>query len=166
MLEDTAWAYSNEEPSGEFTEPAEGLQYLQIKKAELDDSTSEYKLGLLSLTNSAYLNLRYWLDAVDQETGKPVPDPKNRRVLISLKKALYGPDAVGIPNPINIVGCVVLADVKLVAGKKDPSKKFPRIYDYKAVPEGVANDFGNPQQYSTPDVDGGIEQDAGQEIEE
>lgn len=150
MMKDTEWAFSNEEPTNEYTLPAEGLQYLQIKKAEWNEDTSEYKLTLLSLTNNAFVNLRYWLDRVDQETGQTVPDPKSRRVLISLKRALYGPDAKGIPNPVDIVDCVVMAEVKLQQSKQDPEKKYPRIYDYKAVPQEVAESYGNPDQYSIP----------------
>lgn len=159
MLNETKWAYSNEEVEGDtYIQPVEGLQYLQINKAELDESTARYKLGLKSLSNNAYLNLSYWLDQVDQETGQPVPDPKSRRVLISLKRALYGPEAKGIPHPNDIIGCVVLAEVKMQPTKKDPSKVYPRIYDYKPVPEGVAKDFGNPDQYALPDTDDGVEQ--------
>lgn len=161
MLQDTKWAYSDEEPSGEFISPVEGLQYLQIKKVELNEETSEYILGLFSLTNSAYVNIRYWLDKADPETGTPVPNTTSRRTLISLKRALYGPEANGIPNPADIVGCAVLADVKMVPSKKDATKLFPRIYDYKAVPEEVAKNFGNPDQYSIPE-----ENDGNGELEE
>lgn len=149
-MKDTEWAYSNEEPNA-YAQPVEGLQYLQIKKAEWDEETSEYKLTLLSLTNNAFINLRYWLDQVDQESGQTVPDPKSRRVLISLKRALYGPEAKGIPNPVDIVDCVVLAEVKLQQSKKDAEKKYPRIYDYKPVSEDVAKSYGNPDQYATPE---------------
>lgn len=158
MLQDTAWAYSNEEPADEFTQPVAGLQYLQIKKASLNDSTSEYLLGLMSLTNNAYVNIRYWLDRADEESGSPVPNTSARRTLVSLKRALYGPEASGIPNPVDIVDCVVLADVKMVESKKEAGRFYPRIYDYKPVPEGVAKGFGNPDQYSTPDENGAAEE--------
>jgi hypothetical protein len=150
MLNDTNWAFSNEEPTSEFTDPVEGLQYLIVKKAEYNDDTSQYMLTLESLTNNAYLNLRYWLMRVNKETGMPEPDAAQRRTLISLKKALYGPEAVGIPNPMDIVGCAVLAEVQL-SKPNDNGKRYPRIYNYKPVPEGVAKDFGNPEQYSLPE---------------
>lgn len=154
MLNDTQWAFSDEKPADEYTKPVEGLQYLQIKKAEFNDDSSEYKLTLVSLTNNAFVNVRYWTDRVDSETGAPVPNTSARRTLISLKKALYGPDANGIPNPVDIIDCAVLADVKMSPSKTDPMKSFPRIYDYKPVPEEVAKNFGNPDQYSIPDEEG------------
>lgn len=150
MLNDTNWAFSNEEPTSEYIDPVEGLQYLVIKSAEYNDDTAQYTLRVESLTNNAFFPLRYWLMRVDEATNMPVPDASQRRTLISLKKALYGPEAVGIPNPMDIVGCAVLAEVKLSKPNKD-GKRYGRIYNFKPVPEGVAKDFGNPEQYSLPE---------------
>lgn len=157
-MQDTEWEYSNEVAEDEFIEATEGPQYLVIMKAEYSKDSSEYTLGLKSLTNNAYISLRYWLDKRNSDTGEIEPNSLNRRVLVSLKKALYGPDAVGIPNPSDIVGCAVEADVKLQESKTKPGNIYPRIYNYKAVPTSVAEGFGNPEQYSTPDTDGGVEQ--------
>lgn len=154
MLQDTAWKFSNEEPVDEYAQPEAGLQYLQIKKAEVSDDELHYTLGFISLTNNAYINIRYFLYATDQETGELIPDAKQRRTLISLKKALYGPESNGIPNPADIVGCVVMADVKMVPAKNNPEKAYPRIYGYKAVPGEVAATWGNPEQYALPNIVG------------
>lgn len=152
MLQDTEWKYSNEEPANEYVDPEEGIQYLQIKKAEVSSDEMHYSLGLLSLSNNAYMNIRYFLYNTNDE-GELIPDAKQRRTLITLKKALYGPEANGIPNPADIVGCVVMAEVKL--GKPTANgTRYPRIYSYKAVPGEVAATWGNPEQYALPNVVG------------
>ena len=149
-MQDTAWKFSNEEPASEYTQPVEGVQYLQITKAEVSDDELHYILGFKSLTNDAFINIRYFLFATNDE-GELIPDAKQRRTLVSLKKALYGPDAVGIPNPVDIVGAVVEADVKLSEAKNSPGKFYPRIYNYKPVPESIALGFGAEDQYCVPD---------------
>lgn len=153
MLQDTEWKFSNEQAAeSEYAEPVEGPQYLQIKKAFVSDDEMHYSLGMVSLTNNAYINIRYFLYATNDE-GELVPDSKQRRTLITLKKALYGPEANGIPNPADIVGCVVMADVKLSKPTANGSR-FPRIYSYKAVPGEVAASWGNPEQYAAPNLVG------------
>lgn len=158
-MQDTEWTYSNEVAAEEeYVNPVEGPQYLVINGASFDNDTSEYTLSLKSLTNDANIRLKYWLDRSNQETGEIEPDSKSRRVLVSLKKALYGADAIGIPNPVDITGCVVEADVKL----KAPNAKgirYPAIYNYKAVPTSIAEAFGNPEQYSIPDEGDAAQQD-------
>lgn len=151
-MQDTAWKFSNEEPANEYIQPVEGAQYLQIMKAEVSADEMHYILGLKSLTNEAYLNIRYFLYATN-DVGELIPDAKQRRTLVSLKKALYGPDAVGIPNPVDIVGAVVEADVKLSKPNANGSV-YPRIYNFKAVPQSIAEGFGVEGQYSVPDDEG------------
>jgi len=148
-MQETEWKFSNEEPVEEFIQPVEGPQYLQIMKAEVSDDELHYTLGLKSLSNDAYLNVRYFLFATT-DTGDLVPDAKQRRTLVSLKKALYGPDKVGIPNPVDIVGAVVEADVKL-SKPNDKGYVYPRIYNFKPVAQSIAEGFGLEGQYCIPD---------------
>lgn len=159
-MQDTEWEFSNEVAEEiEYAEPVEGPQYLTITKAEYNEDSCEYTLNLKSLTNNASIRLKYWLYKTN-DAGELEPDPSSRRVLISLKKALYGPEAIGVPNPSDIVGAAVEGNIKL----KAPNAKgirYPAIYNYKAVPTSIAEGFGNPEQYSVPD-----EEEAGQELEE
>lgn len=149
MLNETKWEYSTEEPSEEYIAPEEGVQFLVIRKAERDMNTNVYALYLSSLTNGAFFTVRYYLDAINKETGDVEPDAKQRRTLISLKRALYGPEAVGIPYPDDIIGCVVEADVKMSKPNAE-GKQYPRIYGFKAVPADIALEYGNPDQYMLP----------------
>ena len=166
MLQDEEWPLSKEEPVDDFAKPEEGLQYLQITEASFDDDTDRYFLTMISLTNGATVKQTHFLSKVDPDTNTTVPDPRQRRTIISLKRALYGPDAVGVPNPKNIVTnppCVVLADVKMVESRTKPGSFFPRIYDYKPVTADIALEFGNPDQFMLPAESG---EDTQQEFEE
>ena len=149
MLNETKWEYSTEEPSEEYVAPVEGEQYLIIKKAERDKDTNQYVLFLSSLTNGAFFSIRYYLDSVNKETGEVEPDARQRRTLITLKRALYGPEAVGIPHPDDIVGCAVMAEVKMSKPNAE-GKQYARIYGFSAVPADIALEYGNPEQYMLP----------------
>lgn len=157
-MQDTPWKFSNEEPVDEYVQPVEGPQYLQIVKAEISDDELYYSLTMRSLSNDAFVNLRYFLYATNQETGETIPDAKQRRTLVSLKKALYGPDVAGIPNPVDIIGAVAEGDVKLSESKKNPGTYYPRVYNFKPVPESIAIGFGVEGQYCIPDEDEGLEE--------
>jgi len=156
-MQDTAWKFSDEEPVDEYVQPVEGPQYLQIVRAEVSDDEMYYTLVMKSLTNDAFVNLRYFLYATN-DAGELIPDAKQRRTLVSLKKALYGPTVAGIPNPVDIIGAVAEGDVKLSESKKSPGTFYPRVYNFKPVPESIAEGFGAEGQYSVPDDEGALEE--------
>jgi len=155
-MQDTPWKFSNEEPVDEFIQPEEGPQYIQITKAEVSADELHYILRFKSLMNDASLSLRYFLFATNED-GELIPDSKQRRTLVSLKRAIYGPDAVGLPNPVDIVGSVVEADVKL-SKPNDKGYVYPRIYNYKPAPQSIVEAFGLEGQYCIPDDGEGPEE--------
>ena len=151
----------------QFIEPVEGPQYAVIRKASHDEDSDVYKLGLHSFQNNAYINLTYYLTTTNQD-GIDEPNARNRRTMISLTKALYGPDEDGIPYPDDIVGCAVLIDVKKSVSKtkfkdvvtvdeegNEVTTKQPyvfyNVYDFKPVYASVALQWGNPEQFMLPD---------------
>ena len=167
-LKKTEWQYAHEKPiADDFVEPVEGVQWAIIRKASRDEEKDVYKLTLLSKTNGAFINLSYYLTNMDQN-GNEEPNARNRRTLISLTKALYGPDEDGIPYPDDIIGCAVLVDVKKSVSKTKFREVtvtdengvevtttvpyvFWNVYDFKPVYASVALQWGNTEQYMIPD---------------
>lgn len=148
----TEWKYSNE-IAAEDIPVKEGLQYLQILSARHEDDSDVYTLFLKSLTNDAEFSVRYWLTSA--EDGVPIPNARSRGTLISLGKALAG-FPIGIPNPVDIVGGVVQADVRM--SKPTPSGgTYPRIYQFSPVPIDIALGFSSIEQYGLEeDAEGGL----------
>ena len=120
-----------------FPRPEEGDRYLKIIDAVYDDNDRRYTITVFDLGNEAQYSLSYWLDTSDFETNNIVPNVAHRNALVSLGHALAGKD-IGIPNPDAIRGGVVLAHVTLKASKKDPEKKYARVFKYDPVDEDMA----------------------------
>lgn len=147
VFKTTEWKYSNE-VAAEDIPVREGPQYLQILNARHEEDSDVYTLFLKSLTNDAEFSVRYWLTSA--EDGVPVPNSKARGTLISLGKALAG-FPIGIPNPMDIIGGVVQADVKM--SKPSNGNTYPRIYQFSPVPMEVALSFSSIEQYGLEDVE-------------
>jgi hypothetical protein len=130
----TEWEFSNVVDA--TTIPVqEGAQYLSITDVIYRADQDEYTLYVKSLQNDAEFTLRYWLTARDQG-GALIPNSKSRGTLVSLGIALAG-EPIGIPNPVDIIGGVVLADVTL-SKPNDKGAQYPRVYSFQAVPEDIA----------------------------
>lgn len=139
----TNWQYSDVVDTTQIP-VEEGLQYLFIKDAVFKEDADEYTITVQSLSNEAEFPLRYWITSRD-EGGAIIPNSKSRGTLISLGTALAG-EPIGLPNPVDIKGGVVQADVKMSA----PSAKgvcYPRVYYFQAVPEEIAQGFAAIEQY-------------------
>lgn len=122
----------------------EGVQYLAIRGATYNKETDEYTLTVQSLTNEAEFNLRYWLTSRD-ENGAIIPNSRARGTLVSLGVALAGAP-IGIPNPVDIVGGVVQANVSF--GKPNAKGvQYPRVYSFQAVPEDIVLGCSEIDQY-------------------
>lgn len=134
----TSWNYENL-AIPEYTAPEEGEQYLYIRNAVCDESdkSSPYKITFESLSNNAVFTISYWMWVADKTTSEFSVGTKQCMTLVELGKALAG-KSIGIPNPADIVGGVVLANVVMEPSKKDPSKSYARIYDYSPVPKDIA----------------------------
>lgn len=143
VFQTTEWKYSKEVDATQIP-VVEGTQFLQIIDARYSDETDEYSITVKSLTNDAEFNLRYWLTSRD-ENGAILPNSKARGTLISLGTALAG-QPIGIPNPVNIKGGVVQANVTM--GKPNAKgNQYPRVYSFQAVPEDIVLAFSTIDQY-------------------
>lgn len=143
----TSWTLENINIP-EYIVPEEGPQYLFIKNATCDetDKSAPYKITLESLSNEAVFTLSYWMYASDRNTGEFIPSTKQCGTLITLGKALAG-KSIGIPNPVDIIGGVVLANVIMEPSKKDPSKTYARVYEFEPVPKDIAELAAIDQYY-------------------
>lgn len=134
----TPWKYDDEVE--EAVIPIEAGEHdLYIMSASIDESVPAnpvYRLGFKSLQTNAEFTIAYWLNSEDKATGAIVKNKQARGTLISLKKALFGVD-VGMPNPEDIVGGVVHAEVKM-SKPNDAGKTYVRIYQYEPVPQDIA----------------------------
>lgn len=130
----TEWEYSDVVDATAIP-VAEGDQFLSILDAIYRPDDDEYTLYVKSLQNDAEFSLRYWLTSRDQG-GALIPNSKSRGTLVSLGIALAG-DAIGIPNPVDIRGGVVRANVVL-SKPNDKGAQYPRVYSFQAVPEDIA----------------------------
>lgn len=134
VFKTTEWEFSNEVDCREI-DPETGVQFLQILDASCNKEKGIYTITFQSLTNNAIFDINYWLYARD-EGGAEIPNAKQRGTLISLGKALAGVP-IGIPNPVDIKGGVVSADV-VYSNPTPDGKTYPRIYRYSPVPEDIA----------------------------
>ena len=134
VFKTTEWKYSKEVDATQIP-VTEGVQYLFIKYATYSEESDEYAMTVQSLTNEAEFTLRYWLTSMD-ENGSILPNSKSRGTLISLGIALAG-EPIGIPNPVDIIGGVVQANV-LMSKPNAKGAQYPRAYSFHPVPEDIA----------------------------
>lgn len=126
------WMLSNEvEVKKEYAKPVEGLQPLYIMDASFNAEKMEYKIKFQSLKNDAEFELTYFLQSV--KDGQIVKSQWAYNVLIGLGKALFDAEAQGVPFFEDIVHGLVIGKVKMEESKKDPSKKYAKIYEYKPI---------------------------------
>jgi hypothetical protein len=154
----TEWAHQNME----IPEPVEaeaGVQYLSIQAAAFNEDTGTYSILFKSLSNEALIKV--WYKTIDSgDNGFITPNVRSRQTLVTLGTALAG-TPIGIPNPVDIVGGVVMANVILNPSKTNPDKKFTNIYSYEPVPEDL-RPFATIDQYFTPAEDAAEEPSEGE----
>ena len=155
----TEWAYQNMDVS-EPAEVEEGVQYLSIMGASFEEDSGIYSIQFKSLSNEAQFTIKYWTVFAGKD-GFITPNVRSRQTLVTLGTALAG-TPIGIPNPVDIVGGVVMAKVVLNPSKTNPDRKFTNIYSYDPVPESIALGFANIDQYYVEDP----EETASEEVEE
>ena len=146
----TDWKYSGEIDRTNIP-IIEGIRTLLIKDAkysEFDENgepNEQYSLTTEDLENGAEITLNYWLNSINEETGKLVSNASQRGTLISIGSALFG-KAVGIPAPCDVIGGVVRADVKLAQSKK--GKIYPRVYKFTPAKTEDVETYAMIEQYS------------------
>ena len=156
----TDWAHKDMEIPTMAT-PEAGLQYLQIISADYNEDNFVYSVEVKSLNGEgARFTLKYWTSYADQ-SGNITVQTRSRQTLVTLGAALAGYE-IGIPNPMDIIGGVVKANVHLSPSKKNPENKYPTVYSFEPVPESIALGFANIDQYYVEDV----EEIASEEAEE
>lgn len=142
----TEWAHQNMEIP-EPIEPEAGVQYLSIQAAAFNEDTGAYTIRFKSLSNEALIDV--WYRTINSgDNGFITPNVRSRQTLVTLGAALAG-TPIGIPNPVDIVGGVVMANVILNPSKTNPDKKYTNIYSYEPVPEDL-RPFATIDQYFTP----------------
>lgn len=140
----TPWKYSEEKEEA-FIPVEPGIRDLLIEDAKFIDGEEVYHIYFKDLMNEARFSLRYWLIGAD-DNGNIKPDTRQRGTLITLGKALFGPDFTGgIPHPSDIIGGVVRAEVTLKPNATG-DKSYPRIYRYDPTVEELAL-CGSIEQY-------------------
>ncbi len=143
------WELSDVDVGGEFKLPEEGLQYLQILDASYDGNNARYKVRFHSLSNDAEFSLMFFFaDANDDSIPPKLTNRKQMGTVASLGTALAG-KCIGIPNPEDIVGGVVMAEVTLRDAKN--GKTYPNVYKFEPVTREIVDSFGSIEQYATDD---------------
>ena len=126
----TKWEYSDREqkPKIGFEE---GLRTLKITSAQYDPDTTQYTLGVTDLVNDAEFRLSWWLKS-EKVKGSGVLDTDNNTsigTLVSLGKALYNINDIGVPAPSDVLGRVVIANVK-ASKPANSGFSYPRVYEF------------------------------------
>jgi len=112
-----------------------GKRYVFIENATYDSERAEYKLFVKDLVNDARFSLTYWLTSLDKN-NQVVDNTSTIGTLNTLGMALAGVN-IGVPNPQDIIGGVVLADVKESRPNAE-GKTYARVYTFSAVPGDIA----------------------------
>ena len=139
VFKNTEWKYSDVTDA-----PApivEGRRYLKITDCYYKEDGDRYVIVMEDLSDEARFTLSYWL--TDTRDGKNEPSSGARSTLLSLGAALNGAPC-GIPYPDNVVGGVVVGDIKKSQGG------YRRCFKFYPVPESMAV-FSDIDQYSVPD---------------
>lgn len=127
-----------------------GLRYLFIENATYDAEKKEYKIYVKDLTNEATYSLTYWLEGWNKDKTARVDNQTSIGTLNTLGEALAGVN-IGIPNPQDIIGGVVLADVK-ESKPNEQGRTYARVFEFKTVPGDIAA-LANIEQYYDGAVD-------------
>lgn len=149
-MQDTPWKYSDAQDNTQIP-PTEGPRYLRILdvRHEPEGRFGEtYKLTMQDLETSAEFDLNYYMTETDN-FGNILPNRRARGTLLTLKKALYGPLVDGIPNPVDIKGCIVLGTISLKV--KDNGVSYPRCFVFGPVPQDLVYLSSHMDQYCIPD---------------
>lgn len=117
-----------------------GPRHVKIDSAQYDPDTSRYDLTLEDLENGDKFTLAYWLMGKDK-TGQPVQNRSVAGTFGTLGRAVYGPayDPArdGVLAPCDLIGAVVIADIKL-SQSKISGAQYRRVYTFLPVTDDMA----------------------------
>lgn len=139
----TEWAFSKVEKPV-YGCPPDGPAYLKIEDAHFEESNMTYKMKMFDYNSEMSFELTYWL--LKKDSGQP--NRMSEGTLISLGEALFG-RPVGIPHPQDIVGGVVVGELKASVTEDEAGnvKRWPRCYKFGPVPKNIVDSFGDIKQY-------------------
>jgi len=112
-----------------------GIQYIE----------KTYRITVTDLTNKANFSLTYWPEGWNKEYTARVDNERDIGTLNTLGEALAGMN-IGIPNPQDIIGGVVLANLKESTPDPQTGKTYARCYKFEPVPGDIAA-LANIDQY-------------------
>lgn len=159
MAAHTPWKYGLLEEE-ERIAPEVGNRFLYIDTAELvedDPSKPYFRLNVTDLQNSATISVRYYLLTRSKSTGNTFRNRHTFETLLTLGRALYGPDMAEAPNPVDIAGGVVIGAVSQRSyEKKDGSTGS--AYDvtaFFAAPKDWVEEFSSMEDQYYEGKEGG-----------
>lgn len=144
-FEQHEWALSGITVSTETPQVEAGLQYLKVLDASYDENNARYRIRFQSLANDAEFSLMFFFASKDDDSLPPkLTNRKQMGTVASLGEALAGCN-IGIPNPADIIGGVVMANIAL---RESNGKTYANTYKFEPVPKEVAGSFADIDQYS------------------
>lgn len=129
----TQWEFSNGE-NYDAVDPEAGYRMLKIMNASCtkDDLSREiYNITCLDLQNNAEFDLRFFLTSISDNMVR-TEDRKQRSMVQSLGRSLFGPEFTGLPYPSDIIGGIVGAEITLK--ESSSGRMYPRTYHFDPVP--------------------------------
>ena len=141
------WKFSNYEPKiAEFKTPTEGRKYLRIISAELKD---DIKMKIIFKTlddEDALFSVWYTLMNSDMSFND-----RSLGSLTSLGYACCGVKTALLPE--DLIGCVVIGDIKLAANKDPERPPYVNIYHYEPIDSDVMYLSDRQDQFYIPSED-------------
>ncbi len=146
-FEQHEWALSGMTVSTVPPQVEAGLQYLKVLDASYDENNARYRIKFQSLANDAEFSLMFFFaDSHDDSIPPKLTNRRQMGTVASLGEALAGCN-IGIPNPADIIGGVVMAEVSF-RDSTSTGKTYTTIYKFEPVPKEVAGSFADIDQYS------------------
>jgi len=113
-----------------------GDRYVMITGASYDSTEKVYKISVRDIMCDAEFSLTYWLEGWNKDKTERIENKTSVGTLNTLGEALAGVN-IGIPNPQDIIGGVVMAEVTKT-NPNEQGKTYTRVYKFKPVPGDIA----------------------------
>lgn len=143
------WEHAHDEMpenDGGFRLPEEGQRYLFIKEATFDKSTKKYTITFVDLDDGLEFRQYYGLEKAGPN-GAPKKNYLSYKALNTLTEALFHGAGITLACAEDMVGGVVVGDVKHNKDKKDETKTYANINEYLPAPPEYVEDYSQINQY-------------------